>query len=168
MRAAFSELAFVHHQDAVGALDCRKPVRDHDRRAPLHHAQQRFAYAKFRFRINAGRGFVQDQVSRVVRQCAREADSTASDPSRGRCRARGSHGRIRGQAADEVEQVHLFGRRFHFSGRIPMVPSRMFSSSVPVNKYGSCRRPRNGAAGPVDRTRAGRSRRAGSRPFCTS
>src|SRR5205823_1908026 len=54
MVARLAELAFMHHQNSVGALDCGQSVRDHDRRASFHHSGQRLAYAQLGLRVHAG------------------------------------------------------------------------------------------------------------------
>jgi len=66
----FAQLALVHHQNAVGTLDGGEPVRNHDGGAPFHYAAQGFAHAEFGFGVDAGCGFVQNQVSRAVGQRA--------------------------------------------------------------------------------------------------
>jgi hypothetical protein len=45
MRAGLAQLAFVHDEDAVSALDGGQAVRDHDGRSALHEAAERFANA---------------------------------------------------------------------------------------------------------------------------
>jgi hypothetical protein len=53
MRAAFAQLSFMHDENAVGALNGREAVSDHQRRASFDHSRQRVADAKFGFRIDA-------------------------------------------------------------------------------------------------------------------
>ena len=74
MRADLAQLAFVHDDDAVGALDGGEAMRDDDGRAALHQLLQRFANPQFGFGVDAGSGFVQNQEARVVRQRAGEVD----------------------------------------------------------------------------------------------
>ena len=69
-----AQLAFVHDEDAVGALDGGQPMRDHDGRAAFHQARQRLANAQLGFGVDARGGFVQDQEARIVGQRAGETD----------------------------------------------------------------------------------------------
>ena len=41
VRPALDDAPLLHHHDHVGALDRRQAVRDHERRAPGHHAVER-------------------------------------------------------------------------------------------------------------------------------
>ena len=67
--------AFVHHQNAVGALNGREPVRNDERGAALQPSVlQCVANAQFGFRIDTGSGFVEDQNSRIVGQCPGKVD----------------------------------------------------------------------------------------------
>ena len=74
MGAALAQAALVHDENAVGALDGGEAVRDDDGRAALHQPCQSVANAEFGLRVHAGGGFVQNQVSGVVRQRARKTD----------------------------------------------------------------------------------------------
>src|ERR1700678_917981 len=74
MRTDLAELAFVHDDNTVGALDGGEPVRDNDGSATLHQLLQSGTNPQFGFRIDAGSGFVQNQEARVVRQRASEVD----------------------------------------------------------------------------------------------
>src|SRR2546426_1335630 len=56
VRSHLAHMALVHHQNTVRALDGRKPVRDHDRRAPLHQVIERLANPLLRLRVDARRG----------------------------------------------------------------------------------------------------------------
>src|SRR5260221_12078958 len=117
MVAGLAELAFVHHQNPVGALDRGQAVRDHDRRASLHHVGQRLAHAQLGLRIHAGSGFVQDQEARVVRQRAGEADELLlAGGKRAAALADGLLESVR-QRADEIHQVHLLRRRDNLFAR---------------------------------------------------
>ena len=99
----------MHNQYSVGPLDRGKPVRDHDRGAALDHAIKRIAHAELGFSVDAGGGFIQDQVSRIVRQSASEADQlflTGGEPAA--ALAYGVREAVR-QGADEIHQVDLLG-----------------------------------------------------------
>src|SRR5208337_3003273 len=61
MRSHLADLAFVHHDNLVGALDGRQPVRDDQRRPPFHHPVERVADPELSFRIHARRGFVENK-----------------------------------------------------------------------------------------------------------
>ena len=139
VRAGFAQLAFVHHQNAVGALDRRQPVRDDDRRAPFHHAGQRVAHAKLGLGIDARSGFVQNQEARIVRQRAGEADELLlPGGQRAAALADGLLEAIR-QRVDEVHQVHLLGRRLDLLARDACrCRAGYCPRCVPVNRYGSC------------------------------
>ena len=63
MRARFPQLALVHHENPVRALNRGKPVRDDDRRATFHQVVERIAHTNLGLRIHAGSGFIQDQES---------------------------------------------------------------------------------------------------------
>src|SRR5882724_2679107 len=70
VRSHFADLAFVHDDDLVGALDGRKAVGDDQRGAAFDHAAEGVADAEFGFGVDAGGGFVEDQDLRIVRQRA--------------------------------------------------------------------------------------------------
>jgi len=59
--AEFDDLAAVEHDDAIGALNGREPVRDHDRGAPLHQRIQSGLDVALRLGVERGGGFVEDQ-----------------------------------------------------------------------------------------------------------
>ena len=77
MRADFPHAAFVHDDDLIAALNRREPVSDDNRRASLHQAVDGFPDLKFRFRIDAGRRFIEDQNLRIVRKGSRECQQLA-------------------------------------------------------------------------------------------
>src|SRR5947209_17390046 len=59
MASHFAHPALMHHDDLVGALNGRKPVRHDNRRAPLgaDHARERVAHAELSLGIHARGGF---------------------------------------------------------------------------------------------------------------
>ena len=75
VRAGFSNLAVLQHDDAVGVFDGRQTVRDHEGRATFHEPFERGLHLAFGLRIQCGRRFVQDQDRRVFvdRACNRQA-----------------------------------------------------------------------------------------------
>src|SRR6516165_12644310 len=67
----------MEDEDAVGVLNGAEAVGDNERGAAGEQAVERFADHQFGFRIDAGGGFVEDQIARIVRQGASEADELA-------------------------------------------------------------------------------------------
>ena len=74
VRADLADLALVHHDDLVGALNGAEAVGDHDRGAAFDHAGQRVAHAEFGFGVDARGGFVEDEDLGIVRQRSGERD----------------------------------------------------------------------------------------------
>ena len=72
--ALFAELAFVHDEDGVGALDRREAVGDEDGGAARDHAVEREADAEFGVGVDGAGGLVKDEDAGVVGQGACEAD----------------------------------------------------------------------------------------------
>ena len=68
MRAHFADLAFVHHDDLVGALHGRETMRDDQRGTAFHHAGKRVAHFEFGFGIDARGGFIENQNLRFMSQ----------------------------------------------------------------------------------------------------
>ena len=58
VRAGFAQLAFVHYQNAVGALNRGQPVRDHNRGSSFHHAIQCLPDTQLGFRVDIGSCFI--------------------------------------------------------------------------------------------------------------
>src|SRR5271169_412658 len=52
VRSHFADLPFVHHDDLVGTLDGRQPVRDDQRRSPFHHVVERVAHTELGLRVH--------------------------------------------------------------------------------------------------------------------
>src|SRR5271157_3479610 len=67
VRSHFAHLAFVHHDDLVGALDGGEPVRDDQRRPPFHHAVERVAHPELGLGIDARSRLIENQNLRIVR-----------------------------------------------------------------------------------------------------
>lgn len=72
--ALLAELALVHDENGVGALDGGEAVGDQDTRPALHHSLQGGADAEFGFGVDAAGGFVEDQNAGIVGQGAGEVD----------------------------------------------------------------------------------------------
>src|ERR1700731_852857 len=66
----FADVAFVHHDDLVSALNGRETVRDDDRCPALNHAGEGFTHSDFGFGIDAGGGFVQHKNLGIVCESA--------------------------------------------------------------------------------------------------
>ena len=72
--AHLAQLAFVHHENRVGALDGGEPVRDEDAGAALDHAIESAANAQFGVGVDAGGGLVEDEDAGIVGERAGEVD----------------------------------------------------------------------------------------------
>ena len=70
----FTQLRFVHNDDAGGALNRRKAVRDHDRCPVQNEAVQSLPDAQLGLRVDARSRFIQDENARIMSKCAGEAD----------------------------------------------------------------------------------------------
>src|SRR4051794_21880188 len=74
MRALLAYLAVMEHDDAVGALDGRKTMRDDDRGAIAHHALDGLLDELFGLRVNRTGRLVKDEQRRVESQRTRKRD----------------------------------------------------------------------------------------------
>ncbi len=130
VRAHLAQLAFVHHQNPIGPLDGGKAMRDDDRGAPLHQVIERLANTELGLGIDAGGGFVQDQVARIVRQRPGETDELFL--ARGKSAAALANSLLEAirKRANKVEQIHTLGRR----GQLFIADARQFPAG--------CYRPR--------------------------
>src|ERR1700687_1384812 len=61
VRSHLADLAFVHHDDLVGPLDGREPVRDDQRSPPFHHAVERVAHPELGLRIHTRSRLLKNQ-----------------------------------------------------------------------------------------------------------
>ena len=77
MGAALDDTAVFDHQDLVGPANRGKPVRDHERRAPLHQVLEPLLNESLRFGIEAGCSLVQDQDARVRQDRASDRHALA-------------------------------------------------------------------------------------------
>src|ERR1043166_796455 len=113
VRSALAQLALVHDENPVGALDGGEAMRNDQGSAAFHQPRQRLAHAKLGFRVNARRGLVQNQEARVVGQRAGETDELFL--AGGKAVAALAH-RLRepfGKLTHELEQVDLPGGLLH-------------------------------------------------------
>ena len=74
MRAAFGHFAVLNHEDAVGAADGGKAVRDDEGRAPLERGNDGLLNLLLRFGIDGGGGLVQHEDGGPGDQRAGEGD----------------------------------------------------------------------------------------------
>src|SRR5208282_5905447 len=62
--AVFDNLSLLDDQNLIGAADRRKPMRDHERGAPLHQVGKTLLNQLLRFRVETGSGFIENQDAR--------------------------------------------------------------------------------------------------------
>ena len=104
----FAELAFMHYQDHVGALDSRKTMGDEDGSAAGDQAVKCGTDAQFGFCVDGGRGFIEDENARRMGQCAGKIDELLlAGRQAGAALAQGFFITVR-QGRDKVGQVDLF------------------------------------------------------------
>ncbi len=72
MCALLANLAVVHHDDFVRALNRRQAMRDHQRRAIAHYPVDCLLNELLGFRVDRAGRFIQDQQSRIEGQRARK------------------------------------------------------------------------------------------------
>src|SRR3954467_6460105 len=77
MPARFDDPPFVQHENAVGALDGGKAMRNDDGGAATHEFIQRSLHLPFGLRAQGGGSFVQDGHCRVFQQSAGNGQSLA-------------------------------------------------------------------------------------------
>ena len=77
VRPDLDDAPAVEHDDAVGVLDRRQPVRDHDRGASAHQRIERGLHLALRFRVERRGRLVEDQQRRVLEERARDGDALA-------------------------------------------------------------------------------------------
>ena len=75
MRASLDDLAFIQHDDFVGAHNGRQPVCDHKRGAVARNALERVLNFFFGVAVQGGRRLVKDQDRRPLQDCARDRDA---------------------------------------------------------------------------------------------
>src|SRR5262245_294995 len=66
--AVLVDATVVQHQDAVGGVDRREPVRDRDARTPREESSHRLPDERFGFGIDTRHRFVQDEDGRIVHE----------------------------------------------------------------------------------------------------
>jgi len=74
VRARFTQLAAMHHQNVIHVLNRRQPMGDRDRRAAAHHHPKRISNQQLGLGVDARRRFVEDEHARIERQrpCKRQ------------------------------------------------------------------------------------------------
>ena len=75
MVSNLGDSSFLEDDDAIGLAKRANSVRDCDGRASLNKHVQRFLDLAFRLGIDRRRGFVQDQDTRIGKQCSRDRDA---------------------------------------------------------------------------------------------
>src|SRR6266853_1619764 len=113
VRSHLADLAFVHHDDLVGALDGREPVGDDQRRPPFYHAVERVAHPKLGLRIHARSRLVENQNLRIMRQRPRETDQLLLSGRERRAAFAHFFLESSRQGSDEVGEVDVFRRLLH-------------------------------------------------------
>ena len=68
MPAALDDAAFLDHEDLVGLVDGREPVRDHDRGAAVERLVQRGLHRGLRRRVEVRGRLVEDHDPRLGEQ----------------------------------------------------------------------------------------------------
>src|SRR5258708_22016805 len=72
--SGFGDAARVQNDDAVGPLDGRQAVRDHQRRAAAHERFQRRLHMALRFAVEGGGRLVEDEHRRILEERARDGE----------------------------------------------------------------------------------------------
>src|SRR5260370_36332141 len=73
--AALDNLTAFQHQDLIGTSNRRKPVRDHERRAPAARLTQSVLNQGFTFAVQAGSCLIKDQQFGVGENSPRDGDT---------------------------------------------------------------------------------------------
>ena len=73
--AALDDAAVIEHEDARRVADGRKPVRDHEGGAALHHLVERGLHLALGGGVERARRLVEDQDRRVLQQRARNREA---------------------------------------------------------------------------------------------
>src|SRR5438034_2836695 len=90
MSALLAQAALVENQDSVRILNRAEAMGDHQGGTARQQLVERLANQQLSFRIHAGCGLIENQKTRVVRECTREIDQlTLPD---GKSRATFVHG----------------------------------------------------------------------------
>src|ERR1043166_107777 len=111
--AALDDPPRLENKNPGGVTDGGKPMRDHERRAALHHFVEReLNQALGRGVERAGR-LVENEDRRIFEQCARDREALAL-AARKRAAALANRGaEALGMGFDEAERLRPFGRRAH-------------------------------------------------------
>jgi len=107
--ALLAQLAFVHDEDGVGALDGGETVRDEDGGAAGNHALQCRSHAKLGLGVDGGGGFVEYENPRAMSQSPCKTDELLLAGGERGAALEDGLGEGAGQGADEVADVDLVG-----------------------------------------------------------
>src|SRR5207244_11287162 len=77
VRAALDDFALLEHQNLVGALNGRQPVRDDEGRSSLPQRSQAVLTERLALAVEARCGFIEDEDPWVRADRARDADAGA-------------------------------------------------------------------------------------------
>ncbi len=109
MSAAFAELALVHDEDGVGALDGGEAVGDEDGGSSGDHAGEGEADAELGVGVDGAGGFVEDEDARGVCEGAGEADELLLSGGEGSAALADGLVELKREGADEVADVDFVG-----------------------------------------------------------
>ena len=112
--ALLAELAFVHDEDGVGALDGGEAVGDEDAGAAGDHAGESGADAELGVGVDGAGGLVEDEDAGAVGEGAGEGDELLLAGGERGAAFEDGFGEGAGEGADEVGYVDFFGGVFYF------------------------------------------------------
>src|SRR6185369_2245548 len=75
MRATLDDLAPFKHKNLIGAANCREPVRDNKRRAPLPQRTQPILNHRFTLTIKTRSRFIENQQPRISQNRPRDCNA---------------------------------------------------------------------------------------------
>ena len=132
VRARLRDAPVVEGEDAVGADHARQPMREDQRRAPLHQPVERLLDHRLALRVHRRERLVQDQDGRVPQERPRDGDAlalAAGEPDA----ALAHHGLVAPGQAVAMNSSALAARAAaaSSSGVASGLPMRRLSSTVP-------------------------------------
>ena len=104
------DAAALHRHDHVGVLDGRKPVRDHEHRAPARQAGERRLHRALALVVQRARRLVEDDDRRVLEEHARDGDALFLPARQARAVLADRRVVAHRQRAHELVDVGLLGR----------------------------------------------------------